>query len=80
MFAHVRAATEEIVDIPHPQVIRLPVVKEKTGLGTTSIYKGVKEGWFPKPIRLVGRTVGWLAREIDEWIAQRIEASRQPAA
>lgn len=55
-----------------PQIIRLPAVKEKTGLGTTSIYRGVKEGWFPKPVRLIGRSVGWVAHEVDDWIEQRI--------
>jgi prophage regulatory protein len=34
-------------------------------------------GTFPKRISLGGRAVGWLENEIQEWLQQRIEASRQ---
>jgi prophage regulatory protein len=71
-----RTATEATVDIPNRRIDRLPTVKIKTGLGTTSIYQGVKEGWFPKPIKLIGRSVGWVSDEIDGWVERRIADSR----
>ncbi len=51
-------------------------VEARTGLSRSSIYQKVAEGTFPKPIRLSAQSVGWLSHEIDEWIEQRIRASR----
>jgi len=36
----------------------------------------VAEGRFLKEVSLGGRAVGWLQNEIQEWLQQRIEASR----
>ncbi|WP_037341936.1 AlpA family phage regulatory protein [Salinisphaera hydrothermalis] len=38
------------------------------------IYNLIKQGQFPKPMRLGVRAVGWDSREIDEWIAERLKA------
>jgi prophage regulatory protein len=51
-------------------------VEARTGLSRSSIYQKVAEGTFPKPIRLSAQSVGWLSHELDEWIEQRIRASR----
>jgi len=32
------------------RVLRLPETMHKTGLGRDTIYRGGREGWFPKPI------------------------------
>ncbi|WP_394560457.1 helix-turn-helix transcriptional regulator [Aquipseudomonas alcaligenes] len=55
------------------KVIRLQQVMEMTGLGRSTVYKYVSEDWFPKPIPLGGRSVGWLESEVSEWILGRIE-------
>lgn len=55
------------------KVIRLQQVMEMTGLGRSSIYKYIGDDWFPKPIPLGGRSVGWLESEVQEWILARIE-------
>jgi len=55
------------------KLIRLQQVMEMTGLGRSTIYKYIAEDWFPKPIPLGGRSVGWLESEIQEWILARIE-------
>ncbi|MBX3709423.1 MAG: AlpA family transcriptional regulator [Gammaproteobacteria bacterium] len=57
--------------------LRLPVVEDKTGCPRSSIYLMVSEGTFPKPIKLGKRSVGWIESEVDDWIEQRIEESRQ---
>lgn len=61
------------------RILRLPAVKVKTGLGRSSIYEFVAAGRFPPPIQLGGHSVGWVAEEIDQWIASRIAASRPPS-
>lgn len=59
------------------RIQRLPEVKDKTGLQRSTIYKQIADGTFPKPIALGSRAVGWLEREIDGWIEERIAASRE---
>ncbi|HLE64361.1 MAG: AlpA family transcriptional regulator [Betaproteobacteria bacterium RIFCSPLOWO2_12_FULL_62_58] len=61
-------------------ILRLPAVKARTGLSRSSIYLWTSKGTFPKPISLGPRAVGWIAAEIEEWLKQRIEASRRAAA
>jgi prophage regulatory protein len=59
---------------PPPTVttlFRLPQVKEVTGLGTTSIWKLVKERDFPPPVHLTGRARAWRSDEIQAWIDSR---------
>lgn len=42
-------------------------VKDKVSMGTTKIYGLIKEGSFPKQIK-VGRDSLWSEAEIDRWI------------
>ncbi|WP_439640539.1 helix-turn-helix transcriptional regulator [Nevskia sp.] len=58
-------------------LLRLPLVIQRTGLARTSIYAGIKRGDFPKPIQLGPRAVAWPSADIDAWVAARIEASRK---
>lgn len=57
-------------------ILRLPVVKNRTGLSRSSIYLKVSEGTFPKQISLGKRTVGWIESEIEAWLLSQIEQSR----
>ena len=58
------------------EILRLKQVKNRCGLGRSSIYQKMKDGEFPRPIFLSKRAVGWVSNEIDSWITSRIEASR----
>lgn len=57
-------------------VLRLPAVKERTGLSRSSIYLRMSNNEFPSPISLGGRAVGWLEEDIDNWLKQKIEQGR----
>jgi len=59
-----------------PKILRLPMVKERTGLARSTIYLKISQGEFPKPISLGDRSVGWIEEEITSWIEQRIQSSR----
>lgn len=59
-------------------VLRLPTVRSRVGYSRSTIYIRVADGTFPKPIRLGARAIGWLESDIDEWIASRVEESRNP--
>jgi prophage regulatory protein len=62
------------------RVLRLPQVIEKTGLGRDSIYRGAREGWFPKPIKISERASGWFEDETDAFLARRAALRDQSAA
>ncbi|MBX9704536.1 MAG: AlpA family transcriptional regulator [Silvanigrellaceae bacterium] len=57
-------------------ILRLPVVKNRTGLSRSSIYLKVAKGEFPQPISLGERCVGWIEEEITNWIEQCVNSSR----
>ena len=58
------------------KVLRLPSVKELTGLSRSTIYLRIKNGEFPKPISLGDRAVGWLEKDVDDWLDQKIKDSQ----
>lgn len=58
-------------------ILRLPTVKARTGLSRSTIYLRISEDTFPAPISLGSRAVGWIEAEVNDWLAQRIEASRK---
>lgn len=55
--------------------LRLPEVKQKVGIGRTTIYQRIKSGEFPAPISLGPRAVGWTSDSIENWIESRIKAA-----
>lgn len=61
----------------HESIIRLPQVKQRTGLSRSTIYALIKAGQIKAPISLGARAVGWLESDISEFIEDRIKASRK---
>lgn len=59
------------------ELLRLPTVRQRTGLARATIYQRIKEGTFPKPIALGARAVAWTKTSVDTWIEAQIRASRQ---
>lgn len=54
------------------RILRRAEVEQKTGFKRAHIYNLMKEGKFPKALRLGVRAVGWDSVEIDQWIAERL--------
>lgn len=59
-------------------ILRLPEVITKTGRSRSTIYSDIEAGRFPKPVKLGARAIGFVADEVDAWIAARI-AEREAA-
>lgn len=57
-------------------ILRLPAVKNRTGLSRSTIYLRITNNEFPASISLGGRAVGWLEKDVDAWLAEKVEASR----
>lgn len=53
------------------KVLRLQDVIHACNISRSSIYKGMKDGTFPKSGRLGTRMVGWNETQINEWIEDR---------
>ena len=61
-----------------PAIMRLPAVLERVGLSRTTLWRRIRDGSFPQPVRLGGegsRAVGWYYREVENWVE-----ARRPAA
>ena len=58
-------------------ILRLPQVKEITGLSRSAIYQRIADGTFPKQINLGGRAIGFLSADVQAWITERLAASRK---
>ncbi|QPI41602.1 MULTISPECIES: helix-turn-helix transcriptional regulator [Pectobacterium] len=59
------------------QLVDMAFITEFTQLTDKWFYKLIQEGAFPKPIKL-GRSSRWLKSEVEAWVQQRIDVSRQP--
>lgn len=53
------------------KIIRRNDVLDRTGLSVSTLYYFISEELFPKPIKLGRRSVGWIEKDIDEWIEGR---------
>ena len=62
------------------RVLRLPQVIQKSGLGRDTIYRGGREGWFPKSVKLTERASGWFEDEIDQFLEERAAQRNQKPA
>lgn len=52
---------------------RLPTVEAQTGLSKSEIYRRIKLGTFPKPLKLGARAVAWSAVSIEAWVKSLIQ-------
>ena len=62
------------------RLVRLPEVRSRIGYSEATVWRLVKAGKLPKPVKLVpgSRAVGWPEDEIDAFIDAAI-ASREMA-
>lgn len=63
-----------------PIIERLPTVLNRLGVSRSTLYKLIKQGQFKAPVKLGPRSVGWLSTDTDDFIAFRVQASRQQEA
>lgn len=56
------------------RLLTIEEVGSRLRLSKPTIYKLIRQGQFPKQLRLCANKVAWIEREVDEWIAARAEA------
>ncbi|MBK5970906.1 MULTISPECIES: helix-turn-helix transcriptional regulator [Thiorhodovibrio] len=59
-----------------PTIIRPSGIKAATGYARSTAYEKMKRGEFPQTVKLGARAVGWLKSDVDQWLAERVAASR----
>ena len=57
------------------QFVDMAFITNLTGLTDKWYYKLIKDGLFPKPVKL-GRSSRWLKSEVEAWLQARIAQSR----
>jgi prophage regulatory protein len=55
-----------------PKILNVNELRAEIGLSQRTVWEMVSAGHFPRPIRIGPRRVGWLAAEVDAWLAERI--------
>ncbi|MXW18356.1 MAG: AlpA family transcriptional regulator [Gemmatimonadetes bacterium] len=53
------------------RVLRAREVVSEIGVSKATLYRWVRSGGFPKPIKLGPGAVGWRREELDEWVDSR---------
>ncbi|WP_068302328.1 AlpA family transcriptional regulator [Pararhodobacter sp. CCB-MM2] len=50
------------------ELIRMPQVIKMTGMSKSAIYAQIKEGAFPRPLKISQRHVAWDKQHVIDWI------------
>ncbi|WID96993.1 AlpA family transcriptional regulator [Bosea vestrisii] len=51
--------------------LRRPDVEAMTGLGTSTLYRYINSGIFPRPLVLGPKAVAWRESAVQAWMASR---------
>ncbi|MGF6343410.1 prophage regulatory protein [Citrobacter sp. 506] len=65
----------EQISLLDDQLVDMRFITKLTGLTDKWFYKLIKDGLFPRPIKL-GRSSRWKQSEVELWLQQRITDSR----
>lgn len=69
------AANSEPMEKSVDVLLQLPEVCRQAGFGKTAIYRMMKEGTFPEPIK-IGPASRWSQIEVQAWIEKQKAARR----
>lgn len=56
--------------------LRMPEIRQITGLSRAHIYQLIAKGDFPRQYKLGERAAAWLQSEISEWMSVKIGDTR----
>ncbi|PAP97807.1 AlpA family phage regulatory protein [Mesorhizobium mediterraneum] len=62
------------------QIIPIKEVCRRVGLCRTTVWQLIRDGKFPKLVRLTEKRKGFVDEEIDDWISARIAERDAEAA
>lgn len=53
------------------QLFRIKEVCRLTGLPKSTVYLQIKQGDFPRPVKIGERSVAWRGSDLEKWINDR---------
>jgi prophage regulatory protein len=59
-----------------PALLRLPGVCAHVGLSKSQIYRLIRAGQFPCPVRLGANSVAWSTEQVNAWVFDKLVSSR----
>jgi prophage regulatory protein len=66
--------------VPRDRLLRIADVLALTALGKSTIYQLMREGKFPKCVRITRRMVAWPESAVLQWVQDRINSAAGAAA
>ena len=77
----VKIALREFMKVNDEEpMLRRSSVERMTGLSKSTLYRLIKQGSFPPPLRLTRKAVRWRRDEINEWLSHRPRAGGRGAS
>jgi prophage regulatory protein len=61
-------------DATRTNLLRQPKVLERVPWSPTTLWRKVRAGDFPPPIRLGKNSIAWRESDVEKWIAEREHA------
>ena len=52
-------------------MLRRRSVERMTGLSKSTLYRLIKQGRFPAPLRMTRKAVRWRREEVNDWLSRR---------
>ena len=62
------------------RLVGIHEVQELTSLSHSSLYSFMRQGLFPKPLRVGPKAVRWLESDLQQWMETRPKAMEAVAA
>ncbi len=64
-----RTVERTMISAEYDRLLRLKEVMRVTGLGRNTIYRRMREGTFPRQVRIGPNSVAWLQSDISAWMS-----------
>ena len=58
------------------KILRISKVVNRTGLSPASIYKQIRLGLFPPPVKITARASGWSSTLVEAWISSKLDQEK----
>ncbi|WP_066826532.1 helix-turn-helix transcriptional regulator [Sphingomonas mali] len=52
------------------RILRIKTVLERTGLSRSTLYRKIREGTFPRQVKISAQCAGWRESIVNSWIAE----------
>jgi predicted DNA-binding transcriptional regulator AlpA len=57
---------------PTTRLLRKPAVLARVPMSDTTLWRRVKDGGFPAPVKISTNAIAWREADIEQWIAERV--------